>query len=231
MGLEKRELGRELTDDLELATEEVGENLLEIEKINKWLGGHQVSISGIETLLLAKNSHFTLADYGSGGGDTLRGIARKFSGSQPHLTGIDGNSYTVKFARRHTPKNMPIRYQEADIFSEMVKSQEFDIIHSSLTCHHFSREKLVQLFRQMKKNSRLGFVINDLHRHPLALAGIKFLNGLLVKTELGKHDGVQSVRRGFTRAELIDILHEAGITNYRLHWKWAFRWLLVVPKH
>jgi hypothetical protein len=45
-----------------------------------------------------------------------------------------------------------------------------------------------------------------------------------------KHDSKLSVLRGFTREELEQLLSKAGITNYQLKWKWAFRWQLILFK-
>ena len=43
-----------------------------------------------------------------------------------------------------------------------------------------------------------------------------------------KFDAPLSVLRGFSRNEWIEILNQAGIVNYSLKWKWAFRWQIVV---
>lgn len=43
-----------------------------------------------------------------------------------------------------------------------------------------------------------------------------------------KFDAPLSVKRAFRKGELIDILHAAGITNYTLKWRWAFRWQLII---
>jgi L-rhamnose mutarotase len=43
-----------------------------------------------------------------------------------------------------------------------------------------------------------------------------------------KNDGPISVLRSFKKKEWIAILQKAGITNYTIHWKWAFRYLIIV---
>jgi hypothetical protein len=43
-----------------------------------------------------------------------------------------------------------------------------------------------------------------------------------------KFDAPLSVLRGFSRHELVSILSQAGITHYKLRWRWAFRWQLVI---
>lgn len=43
-----------------------------------------------------------------------------------------------------------------------------------------------------------------------------------------KFDAPLSVLRAFTKNEWITILKEAGIKDYSLRWKWAFRWQLII---
>ena len=105
-----------------------------------------------------------------------------------------------------------------------------DIIFSSLFCHHFKDPDLVSMFRWMNENSRLGFFINDLHRHTLAYHSIKWLTRAFSNSYLVKNDAPLSVLRGFKKKELEQLLIKAGIRRFSIHWKWAFRWLIVVKK-
>ncbi len=79
----------------------------------------------------------------------------------------------------------------------------------------------------MQSNSIKGFFINDLHRHPLAYYSIKLLTTVFSKSYLVKNDAPLSVARGFKASEWKKILKSAGINNYRVNWKWAFRHLVV----
>ena len=79
----------------------------------------------------------------------------------------------------------------------------------------------------MKQNAAIGFFINDLHRHPLAWYSIKGLTSLFSKSYLVKNDAPLSVARGFKKNEWKEILKAAGISNYFLTWKWAFRYLVI----
>jgi len=47
---------------------------------------------------------------------------------------------------------------------------------------------------------------------------------------LVKNDAPLSVLRGFSRRELEILLIKADIKNYKISWKWAFRWLILVEK-
>jgi len=106
-----------------------------------------------------------------------------------------------------------------------------DIIFSSLFCHHFKEEELVKQMQWMQRNSRIGFFINDLHRHLAAYYSIKWLTAAFSKSYLVKNDAPLSVLRGFTRSEWKEILAKAEISDYSIYWRWAFRWLIIINKN
>jgi hypothetical protein len=49
------------------------------------------------------------------------------------------------------------------------------------------------------------------------------------KSDLVKNDAPVSVLRGFKKMEWKNLLQKAGINNYSVKWKWAFRFLIVCP--
>ncbi|UPL48725.1 methyltransferase domain-containing protein [Hymenobacter sublimis] len=224
----------ELMDDLSLATEELRQNLDELETINTWLGGYAPVLNALARL----RPHFPpgrplrLADVGSGGGDTLRQIARwaRQQGVAVELTGVDANPFMLDYAAARSTQYPKIRYQQADIFSPEFQQQPFDIVTASLFCHHFPDEQLTQLLQRWQQQASLAVVINDLHRHPLAYYSIRWLTRLLGGSRLVRHDAPLSVARAFTRPDWQQLLAQAGITHYHLRWRWAFRWQVMVVK-
>jgi len=82
----------------------------------------------------------------------------------------------------------------------------------------------------MNELANKAIVINDLHRHWFAYYSIKMLTKLFSKTYIVKHDGPLSVARALTKSEWEQVLNEAGVTNYSITWRWAFRWLIVIHK-
>ena len=78
----------------------------------------------------------------------------------------------------------------------------------------------------MKQKSSTGFFINDLQRHPFAYYSIKWITKLFSRSYLVKNDAPLSVARGFTKKEWKKIFNSAGINNFSIKWKWAFRYLI-----
>ncbi|HYG39830.1 MAG TPA: methyltransferase domain-containing protein [Cytophagales bacterium] len=234
--LKTRSEEAELLDDLLCKGEEVDQNLRELETINKWLGGDYVTIEGIEKILggkEVKDKIITIADLGCGGGDMLIKVAKwaKRKNLKVRLIGIDANPYIVNYARRNASAFKEIEFLALDIFSEEFKKLKFDIITSTLFTHHFTDQSLVQLYQQLDRQSSLGIITNDIHRHFLAYHSINLLTRLFSKSYMVKNDAGLSVKRAFRLSELKDILTKAGIDNYNISWKWAFRWQIIIKKN
>lgn len=223
----------EIMDDLYCSGPVVAQTLRELEFINKWLGGNRVTIDAVASLerKIAKH-HLSIIDVGCGSGEMLILLnewteKRKI---QSKLTGIDANPNIVELARRNC-KNFPsIEFGTMDILSPEFNTLEADIVTGTLFYHHFTNTQLIRFFDKLKDQVRIGFVINDIHRHPVAYYSIKLLTTLFSRSEMVKYDAPLSVRRGFTRKELESILYAAGCRKFRINWKWAFRWQVVVEK-
>ncbi len=117
-----------------------------------------------------------------------------------------------------------------DVFSPAFQAQRFDIVIGTLFFHHFTEEQLVALFARLKDQVSIGFIINDVHRHPLAFYSIKLLTKIFSRSSMVKYDAPLSVLRSFKRNELVGILKKANIENFSIKWKWAFRWQVLVYK-
>lgn len=226
----------EIMDDLDCKGEVVDQTLIELDFINKWLGGNEVTLNGFHSLFLKNISHHSkqeiirVADLGCGSGDMLRLLATLFKRKNinAEFTGIDANPNIIAFAKKHSTDFSEIQYQTQDILSDTFSQQHFDIIFATLFFHHFTSNQLTEVFHNLKKQARVGIVINDLHRHWLAYYSIKLLTQFFSKSTMVQYDAPLSVLRGFRKKELKEILHQAGITHYSLKWKWAFRWQLVI---
>lgn len=227
--LEHRSEEQEIMDDLHISGEVIGQTLKELDVINRRLGGNAISLSSFKRLL-KKNQIASVADLGCGGGDILIGMAKiaHHLGKEISFTGIDANTHIVQYAKDHCLNWPNIHFQPINIFDSEFQKQQFDVIHCCLFLHHFTQGQLVELFRSFKSQARRAIVVNDLHRHPLAYHSIKWITRFFSKSYMVQNDAAVSVARGFKRAELESILSQAGIREYTLKWRWAFRWQLVV---
>ena len=199
---------------------------MELDVINTYLGGHSVTICGFKKLLRG-NGETIVCEIGCGGGDNLIAIKKWCHKKKINacFTGVDINPGCIAFAEEKDPDLTLI---VSDFRSVQFGSNPPHIIFSSLFCHHFTNEELVDMLLWMRKNSLTGFFINDLHRHPVAYFLIKLVTRLFSRSHFIKNDAPLSVAKGFTKNEWKKILQKAGITKYTIQWKWAFRYLIVV---
>jgi 2-polyprenyl-3-methyl-5-hydroxy-6-metoxy-1,4-benzoquinol methylase len=222
----------EIMDDLNCSGAVVNQTLEELEFINKWLGGNVITIQGVKALLKNFQAHgqqsLVVADLGCGSGSMLRILAKHFFKTQINGIGIDANPNIIEYARQKSLGYNHLKYLTLDVHSDEFKKNQYDIILATLFLHHFSSSQLIEVFTSLKKQARVGVVINDLHRHWLAYYFIKILTRLFSKSAMVKFDAPLSVLRGFRREELTAILTQAGIKKYTLKWRWAFRWQLII---
>jgi ubiquinone/menaquinone biosynthesis C-methylase UbiE len=226
----QRSTQEEIMDDLNTPEKELRINLHELEVVNEYLGGYSVVLSALDKMQLPDN--ISIMDIGSGGGDTLRAIAKWFrkKNKQASLIGIDWNDVMTKYAQEHSKAYSEISFRTIDIFSRQLDSEKADIVTCSLFCHHFEHNNLVELIKRMNELANKSVIINDLHRHWLAYYSIKILTSVFSKTYVVKNDAPLSVARALTRKEWIQVMQDAGISNYSIKWKWAFRWLIIINK-
>ncbi|GAC1417589.1 MAG: hypothetical protein NVS1B13_09480 [Flavisolibacter sp.] len=219
---------KELLDGTDIPFEDIKRNMEELNIINTRLGGHSITLDGIEELIRGRtkfNEPLNIVELGSGGGDNLKAIydwAIKIN-LPVHLTGIDINPECIAFAReKHRGL---IDFIHGD-FLQVTLTQKPDIIFSSLFCHHFSDQQLVSMLHWMRGKATIGFFINDLHRSPIAYYAIALLTRFFSKSYLVKNDAPLSVKRGFIRNDWKEYFDVAGIRTFKIQWKWAFRWLI-----
>lgn len=222
-----RSITKELLDGDNIPFADIRQNMMELNTINRFLGGHKTTVEGLRKIIKEKSKNeLNVLEIGSGGGDNLVALNRwaKSAGLPLFLTGLDINDHCTAFAKnRTTGQGFSFITTDYRTFKPTTKP---DVIFSSLFCHHFSNEDLVTQLRWMRANSKIGFFINDLHRHPIAYGSIKLLTTIFSRSYLVKNDAPLSVRRAFKRTDWQDLLRAAGICNYKIEWQWAFRWLI-----
>jgi len=221
-----RSFKKELLDGNDIPFADIRQNMKELDFINTWLGGHAITVQGFRQLV-QKKQVITVCEIGCGGGDNLNAIynwCRK-NNLTVHLTGIDHNKDCIRIAASRLPPEHT-KLIVSDYGTVSFGNEKPNIIFSSLFCHHFTNEELLYMLNWMHVNSDTGFFINDLHRHFLAYYSIKILTGLFSKSYLVKNDAPLSVQRGFIKKEWTDLLQQSAVNDYRIEWKWAFRWLI-----
>jgi 2-polyprenyl-3-methyl-5-hydroxy-6-metoxy-1,4-benzoquinol methylase len=221
-----RSYKKEFLDRDDIPFADIQQNMKELNFINTYLGGHSITIAGFKGLLNSRKN-ISVCEIGCGGGDNLNAIynCAKKDRIKIKFTGIDINPNCIAYAQKKI-KIKGINFITSDYKLVAFSDDKPDIIFASLFCHHFTDEELIQMMKWMKANSKLGFFINDLHRHPIAYHFIKITSKIFSSSYLVKNDAPLSVLRGFKKQDWKNIFHQTGIANYTVQWKWAFRYLI-----
>lgn len=226
INLQERSNKKEILDDDALPFEDIKICMKELNSINTLLGGHAITLNGMKHFSQTKNDNLTVCEIGCGGGDNLNAISREYINIS--YVGVDLKNTCVDFAANQYPK-LKANWIASD-YSKVVFKTNPDVIFSSLFCHHFTNEQLVFMLQWMHKNSKKGFFINDLQRSTAAYYLIKWLTKVFSKSYMVKNDGPISVSRSFIKKDWRQLFARAGISNYTVKWKWAFRYLVVCKK-
>ena len=165
----------------------------------------------------------TVLDVGFGAGDMLRSIAAMLQrqGRHARLIGIDLNPRSEAAARAHTAADLSIDWRTGDYAD--LGGEGWDFVISSLVAHHMTRSQLIAFLRFMAQEARVGWLVNDLHRHGFAYHGWPLLAGLFGWHLIVRHDGRLSIARSYRPAEWQPLLKDAGIDDARVFRAFPFR--------
>jgi len=218
----------EMMDDFSLGHEIIDPIMDELEVVNKLLGGYDVFFNAFKKIGI-KNG-MCISDWGCGGGDSLRMIAKwvRKRNLKISLVGVDATESAIEYAREKSTDFPEISYILADVMSEQLVKDQFDIVISSLFTHHFTDPNWISLIQKMANCASSYVVINDLHRHWFAYHSIGLITSVFSRSEMVKHDSKLSVLRSFKRHEIDQMLKKGGFKQYKIQWMWAFRWQVCI---
>ncbi len=224
----------EIMDDFTLEGEVLREALDKIAKINQLLGGNSLTLNGVKKLILTlpKSRTITIVDIGCGNGDMLRILSNygKENNYSFNLIGIDANAFTVNHAKKLSESYLNITFRCEDIFKFDFSQLKYDIVLCTLTLHHFKNPEIENLLTTFYANSKLGIVINDLHRSILAYRLFQVICFLFQLNSMSREDGLTSILRGFKKEELESLSVKLGFKKHIIQWKWAFRYQWIICK-
>jgi phospholipid N-methyltransferase len=214
-------------DDFELA-------LRDIQWVNRNLGGTQAVLDELIRLipLDSKGKMLTILDIGTGSADIPRALVdwarstRSQHGISFQITAVDVHPVAIEAARRESQTYPEIRVVQQDALNLDYGEDSYDLVISSMFMHHLENEDAIRLLQEMARLCRIGFVVNDLERHPLAWLSIKALGIATGKGKVFQNDAPLSVLRGFTGTELEEFRRLAGLADMEIKHCWPFRWIL-----
>jgi 2-polyprenyl-3-methyl-5-hydroxy-6-metoxy-1,4-benzoquinol methylase len=215
----------ELMDDAGIGYDAFCDCLHDLERVNVLSFGYRPTLKWFSHIYnWLKPAHpLVIIDVGSGGGDTLRQLAKQAAHRKKSvtLTGVDLNPWSKQYADSVTPPRLNIHFATSDIFT-FNPVHNADFVICSLFTHHLDDEAVVGFLKWLERHSRHGWFINDLHRHPVAYFLIKYLSRLFRFHYMVQNDGPISVARAFTKSDWIKYLQAANIPADQVTIRWFF---------
>ena len=205
----KRSIRLERIDTGDYTPDEYARFLHEIAFINRYLGDRRALRKTLLREIKTKNiREFSVLDVGCGSGELLRYVAEfaRSSGRTARLTGIDLNEISASITSSVSHNFPEISSVSGDAFKLPFADGEFDYAISSLFFHHLTDEQIPLVLNEMSRVARRGIFVIDLHRHPMAYVLYKLFCVVFRISPLVRHDGSLSILRGFSPAELDDLL-------------------------
>jgi ubiquinone/menaquinone biosynthesis C-methylase UbiE len=196
-------------------------NLRDLGRINRALGGADLSRRAIDRLLAVAPTHLddrpvSILDVGTGGADipvALLAAARR-RGDDLEIVAVDARPEVIAAAHAARPALARIdglALEVADGRSLPHPDRAFDIAHASLLIHHHEPDEAVALLAEMARVARLGIVVNDLSRGHIHLLGAWLISHLFTRNRYTRKDAALSVRRAYTPRETRELLERAGL--------------------
>jgi len=214
-------IGVELLDDPSADPVTVTESLRNIARANRWFGGAAAVRHGLKWALRAvtPGQTISLLDLGTGAGDLPR-VAQRWGlrrGIRIKPVGLEVSRAAAALARQSGLCTVV-----GCAGTPPIRDKSVDVVLVSQVAHHLRSESIVHLFRTCNRLARRAVIVADLQRNPLAASGFRLGARILRFDSVTIADGITSIRRGFSRAELLDLMAQAGVSG-RVHVRPGFR--------
>lgn len=210
----------EVLDDPAVDPRLARRSLRDVALSNRLFGGASAVVNEIVATLPTLPPRATLLDVGTGLGDIpLRArTAAARAGIALDTIGLEATAWLAAASRPSTTLAV-VGDGRALPFAD----HSIDIVTCSQVLHHFFDADAAHLVQELHRVARLRVIISEIRRSQLAVAGIWMASFALGFHPVSRHDGVVSVRRGFTTAELEETVRAATGTSPAVRRRPGFR--------
>ncbi|MEO7520408.1 MAG: methyltransferase domain-containing protein [Gemmatimonas sp.] len=224
-----RRRGVEILDDPSHDPVLAVRSLHDVAKANLLFGGRHAVLREVRRVLARTPSSApvrTLLDIGTGIGDIPASSARA-----AHKAGVQlrtlGLEITPALARAAQPSCTWCAV--GDALALPFADSSIDIVTCSQVLHHFDGSSAERLLRECARVAREAVVIADLRRSWLAVGGLWLSSFLLGFHPVSRNDGIVSILRGYTLAELRALVTCATgaepVVRHSLGWRVTAVWM------
>jgi ubiquinone/menaquinone biosynthesis C-methylase UbiE len=224
-----RSLELEHLDKGDYTGEEYEGCIIELQRVNRWLGDAWALKDSLLKEIARVNLHnFSVIDVGAGSGELLRTIAgwARQAKRTASLTGVELNARSAEAIADESEGFAEISAVRGDAFHLPFADNTFDYAICSLFTHHFKDDSVEKLLRELSRVAARQIFVIDLHRHPVAYYFFTTIGRLFLHNRLIREDGALSILRSFKPKELQRLAQQAGLENPRIERHFPYRLVL-----
>ena len=209
-GLSITSIGVELLDDPSANPAAVAQSLRNIGRANRWFGGAAAVRFGLARTLagVPRGTTLSLLDIGTGLGDLPRVAARWGAARGIRLVPV-GLELSRVAATLATAGGLPTALACAG--APPIRDKSVDVVLVSQVAHHLTSASVVDLLQTCDRLARRAAIVADLRRSAIAPPAFWCGARLLAFDRVTIADGITSIRRGFSLAEMRSLMARAGI--------------------
>lgn len=210
--------------------EDVAQNLSDLRRINRFLGGTRVVLDALSSSLSnASQDGLSLLDVGTGSADIPCAVAAWCSdrGLKAMIVGLDLSERNIRVSRSHLGISEQVQLIQADSLKLPFIDRSFQFVTASLFLHHFEDADVVRLLSDFSRVAKRAVIVNDLLRNLVPYYFSRITGPILARSFLTRNDGPISVLRGFTADELKHLAERAGLKRCKIRRVFPYRLSLI----
>jgi SAM-dependent methyltransferase len=214
----------EILDRPSLSYDQRRRALADLARVNRWLLGNRPLVAALAGRIAAGPPRQRLLDLGTGSGEAaarLVGAAAR-AGVEVAVVGLDRCLAHLVIGRA---RGIAQRRVVATATALPFRDGAFDWTLSTLFFHHFDPADNRRVLAEMRRTGRWAAVV-DLRRSPATTLLARLLLPLVGVAHTARHDGLVSVARAFTVAEVARLT--AGLPVAELRRRFPRRFSLVL---
>ncbi|MBI5929916.1 MAG: methyltransferase domain-containing protein [Chloroflexi bacterium] len=222
----------ELLDSGVGSPKDVQQNLADLWRINRYLGGILPLTHVLYPRLQTHSKALICLDIGTGSAQIPLQITQwaQKQGLNLQMAALDFSQRNLKVARTHIKNPSKVILFQGDAHHLPFAANSVDYVISSLFLHHLSPNQVISFLRSAFNVARHGLIMTDLTRGWLPLLAFKIIQPVFAWSYLTRYDGAVSIRRAYTPAELASLAQSAELPSFSVHPSWPWRMTLVAEK-
>jgi ubiquinone/menaquinone biosynthesis C-methylase UbiE len=213
---------------------DVAQNLSDLRRINRFLGGTRVVLDALSSSLRSgAPDELSLLDVGTGSADIPGAVAGwcRARGLDSMIVALDLSERNLRVSRDSLGISCDVQLIQADSLKLPFLARSFDFVTASLFLHHFEDADVVRLLADFARIAKRAVIVNDLLRNLVPYYFSRVTGPILASSFLTRNDGPVSVLRGFTAEELKQLAERAGLKRCKVRRMFPYRLALIAEPH